>query len=332
MAIPFTQFGTGGAGFDLGNLLPDQGPASNYANEFEAAMRPDYEAQRAALASQAAANQAMAQQMMAHVQGMQPPAAPYAVPNPPSPALAALAGFFAHLHAAQTGSGALPSAVMGAIAQNNAQRQAAISANAEASRQFAQTKLEGTEKVYEKMLEMQRDAAVEAGNLEAAFKHQKSMYQLSNTQHKRETDEANQAKERLAAANSNRIMQRGLALARIHERTSANSLDQKIKYQSELVRLGLKASPAVAAQERQINADAAASLAQLRTNAQISLQPLDEDAYNSILAKRDADINALYAANLPRVAADGSVLPPAGTPGTPGTGDKRKPLGQILGK
>jgi len=311
---------------------PVPAPSDIYGSEFDTAMMPGLAQDQTSAAARIAATQDAMNQALTHIAGLQDTSALTPVPAAPSPLLAGLAGFFAHLNAAQTGNGALPSAVMGTLAQAQEYRQRVAAANAESDSQFAKMKLGAQESTYAKYLDLMTQQKIDMNDLQGAYEHQKDLYKLQQQSQKRQADEAQARKDELQAANSARILQRGIALAKMHATVAANSLDQKIAYQQKLVQLGLKPSPAVAAQERQIMADAAAQLAMARTNAMSSMQPLDEDTYNAILTKRDADINALYAANIPTIGPDGKVVPPAARQPVTTPNPKADPLGMNGGK
>lgn len=249
----------------LSPLPPD------YGSEFDAAMLPDLQASRAA---NVGARDALAQQykeVLAAISGMQGPA-PLPVPPAMNPALTGLAGFFAFLNQAQGGGGTAPAALMNTLAQNASYRRATEAANAETAQRFQLGRLEATERTHEKFLEMMRDNAVDANNLEAAYQHQKSLYQLQEKQFKRRLDETNAAKENLAQANSARILDRWKTQEAGRRQRDA---DRRLQFQKDLVAAGLKMTPAQLGRQRTIYTQGAQQRDAVLRNAQANMLDWD---------------------------------------------------------
>lgn len=302
-------------------FLPDP-----YGDEYDQNMLPGLAADTEAARGRIAATQTAMDQALAHIGSVGNPYPQMQAPPAPNPMMAGLAGFFAHLNAAQTGSGVMPGALMNSLSQQAAYRHQVEVANAESERQFAGQKLDMQQRTYEKYLGLMTQQAVELGDLPSAYQHQKDLYKLNEGQFKRRATEAADTKEKAAAANSARILQRSLAIEREHAKNRSSSLENKIAYQQALVKFGLKADPSVVAEERSIRAEAQAAIATLRQNAELSMSELDGGLVSSILEQADAKIDALYADASKRVGPDGKVAPVASH--TPvATPSKDDPLG-----
>lgn len=276
---------------------PLPAPDAAYGDEYDAAMHPGFVLEQQRADARVQATQDAMTAALAHIGGLQNPSPAMPIPPTPSPGAAGIAGFFAHLNAAQTGSGLAPTALVNTLANATAYQHQVAAANAESSRQFATTKLEAQERTYETYLKLMTEQAVDAGNLPAAYEHQKDLYKLGEKQHKRQADEALAAKEKLSALTNSQILARGLALQRAHAALGKDALAEKEAYQSWLMKNGMKTDPAVAAQERVIYANYHEALITARQNAQTTMTPFDPDGSISaqLAEDRDAALQSVWA-------------------------------------
>ncbi len=226
-------------------------PSSSFFSQFDEAMAPSLEASKRAAEERYAATVDMVNQAIDRQGSLQNPIPPVPVPEGVNPGMAALAGFFAHLNQAQSGSGAAVSGLQNTLSALASDRDKAISRNQASEQSFSLSQFGTTEDLHKNLLEAQRDRSAEMGDLDKTYQYNKSLYALERQKKKEELAAATEAAQDKAATTQKNAQDNIRLRAQLRER--------QVRLQSQLRKdAESKAmNPAQRARMAQVNARAA---------------------------------------------------------------------------
>lgn len=302
--------------------------ASKYFKEYDEAMAPALEQSKRSAEARYQATVDMTQQALSHIEGLQNPVAPQPLMQV-DPLGAAAAGFFAHLNMNQSGSGQAVAGLQNTLSQVGAQNARIAEGNQNQAESFGTFKQQSTEELHQALLKAKRDQAVESGNLDEAFQHNKALYALERQRKKEEMDAAKAAAEgKIAAAGAQRMKE---IEARGEQQRKNTTLINRFRKEAE----SKATTPAQRARLAMANAEVAelrASVDDMRAAKDIAGEPLHTE--EEIAAREEAvrgQIKTIYESAITDFEAEkdkGTVRPGAtsaapATPTTPAAGSDR---------
>lgn len=300
---------------------PTSGP-SQYFGEFEEAMRPALDADRAAAEEKYATTVDTINQTIEHTAALKNPIAPTPVPGATNPGLAALAGFFAHLNQAQGGGGGAVAGLQNTLSNLASERERAIAQNAASEQNFSLSKFGSTEALHRDLLTTMRDKAAEMGDLEKTFQHNKALFALERQKRKEDLELAAKIAEGKAATTQQNTQSNIRLRADLAQKRAITMNKLKRETESKVM------TPAQRARMAQVNARVAELRAEMddfrgaKDIAGESVNPPEEIAARE--ADLDTQIRQLYEDAKLEFEGKGVQAPPPTPPATPaGTASDR---------
>lgn len=242
-----------------------------YGDQFEEVMKPAYDAAKKAAEDRYASTVEMVNQAITQVQQQTNPIAPTPAPEGPNPAMAGLAGFFAHLNQAQGGGGAAVAGLQNTLAHQQAMQETAVQQNLQSERAFSLSKFGSTEELHRSLLTAKRDESAELGDLDKTFQHNKALFALD----RQAKQEAAKGAQELADSKE-KTKQKG-AIDRINLRGAISEKNIRVAATLRKDASARATTPAQKARLSMVNAEVAelrASVNDYRSARDVSGEPL----------------------------------------------------------